>query len=341
MTSDQTTTSTRRRLLGTAAGATGLALAATALRASPAVAMVPGTVSNMPSAGGGRSFTGGRVGLDVQGVAQGFLKSADGGDTYADVIATPIDGGGFDKQLGQVKYEEFSLEFGFGMGIDFNTWVVNSTGGSQPTRHDGAVVVSDLNGAIRSARTFHNGLITQLAIPACNASSRGTGVLTVGVAPETASDVARSGQLSGTTQKEWSTSSFKLEIDGLDCTKVSKIDSITMRQLRDSQGDPTRMDYSDLSITFAASSLLTWKTWFNDFVINGNNGFAGEKNGRLTLLGTDHVTELAVLQLHQLGIHKLDPDPEPVAGQDSTPRAQATLYVQAMNFSKLGSYVLT
>ena len=53
------------------------------------------------------------------------------------------------------------------------------------------------------------------------------------------------------------------------------------------------------------------------------------------------LAELAVLQLHSMGIFRLDPDPEPSAPTDAVVRARAELYVEAMNFSTLGSYILT
>lgn len=101
---------------------------------------------------------------------------------------------------------------------------------------------------------------------------------------------------------------------------------------------PGRIEYPNLVVTFSAASLASWKKFFTDFVINGINGQTSEKQGKLTLLAADHVTELAVLQLHHIGIFRLDPDPEPVGGGEQIARATAGLYVEAMNFSMLGAY---
>ncbi len=337
MANDQTATSTRRRFLGTAAGATGVAVAATVWPAQAAAAALPGEGSRALPAGGGQSFTGGSVGLELDGVAQGFLRSADGGDTFADVIADAGDQIGH-KHIGNPKYEDFSLMFGFGLSLDFYSWVVGMVGGGEQWRRSGAILLTDLQRNVKSARGFQNSLITEFTIPACDASSKATAYLTLALSPESASDVTRTGTLPATTgaQKLWTTANFKLEIDGLDCTKVSQIGSITIKQ----SAALDRNEYPNLVVTFAASTLSSWKTWFNDFVVNGNNGDANEKNGRLTLL-TNTAVELAVLQLHHVGIYKLDPDPEPSAGQEAVARATAELYVEAMNFTKLGPWVLT
>ena len=82
-----------------------------------------------------------------------------------------------------------------------------------------------------------------------------------------------------------------------------------------------------------------WKDWFNDFVVNGNNGQAKERSGRITLLGQNLTTVLGVLQLHNIGISRLDPDGE--ANPGGVAKATAELYVETMNFSQLGTWILT
>ena len=329
-------TSTRRRLLGVAAGATGVALAATVLHPAQAAAAVPGAGPGVSSAGGGgRSFSGGKTALELSGVSQGFLRSADGGDTFADVT---VEAGGL-KHIGPPKLEDFSLEFGFGLGLDLYLWIVGAVGGGEQPSKDGVILTTDLNRNVKSARKFQQARINELTIPACDAGSKDSGNLTLSFASALASDITRTGTLAaGATQKAWVTSNFKLEIDGLDCTKVGKIDSITIKR---NIGDSNQVDYPNLGIVFSASTLATWQSWFNDFVLAGNNGQDMERNGRLTLLALDRVTELAVLQLHHLGIYRLDPDNEPLAGGEAVQQARAELYVEAMNFTTLGSYTLT
>ena len=336
MQSNLTATSTRRRLLGVAAGATGVALATTVLHPAQAAAAMPGAGPSTRSAGTVRGATAGPFALELGTVQQGILGSADGGDTFAEVIPPPYPGGL--KQIGPVRYDDFSINFGFGMGPEFERWVVDSIamrGSLNASPRDGALLATDFNRTVKSARAFHNALITELRIPACDANSRDSGSLGLSFAAETASDAVRTGTVTAPSlslQKAWLTSNFRLEIDKLDCTKVSKIEAITItRGASNSDSQPT-FEFPNLAITFAAASLSSWKTWFDAFITSGT----GEKFGSLTLLANDG-TELAVLRFNNVGIFRLDPEPE-TASQDAVVKARAELYVSRMRFTKLGSY---
>lgn len=126
MESERTAT-TRRRFLGTAAGATGAVLATSVLRPSQAAAAVPIDAGNLSSAGT-RTFAAASVALELESVSQGFLKSADGADTFADVIVA-ADG---TKHIGSPKVDDLKIVAGFGLNLDFCEWVVGFVGGNAP-----------------------------------------------------------------------------------------------------------------------------------------------------------------------------------------------------------------
>jgi len=101
---------------------------------------------------------------------------------------------------------------------------------------------------------------------------------------------------------------------GLDCTKVTKIDSFTVKQTlandnvghaRDVQSKPGRLDFPNLKISLSEASAQTWVDWHDDFVIKGNNGESSEKNGSLTFLSPNRTTELGRINFFNLGIFKL------------------------------------
>ena len=330
MESNLTATSTRRRLLGVAAGATGAALATTVLHPAQAAAASPGAGPSTRSAGGGvRGTTAGLFALELGTVQQGFLRGADGGDTFADVILV----GGQKHISSPVRYDDFSINFGFGMGPELERWVVDSVGQNGSPK-EGTLLATDLSRTVTRARAFHQALITEVTIPACDASSKDSGGLGLTFAAQTATDMVRTGTVTApapSSQKTWLRSNFRLAIDGLDCTKVSKIDAITMTATPNVDGSPT-FDFPNLVITFAAASLSSWKTWFDAFIVSGT----GEKFGTLTLLSPNFSTELAVLRFNNVGIFRLDPEPETASG-DSIVKARAELYVGRMSFTKLGS----
>lgn len=332
------------------AGATGAALAVTALRPAQAAAATASLGSSTVTAAGigGRTFTASQLGLELGGVSQGRLHSADGGDAFGEVVSEPLGGNQYHrKHLGRVGYDDFTIEADFAsLGLDLSQWVVDTLGYQRP-RRTGDILSADFSGHVGAKRHFTNALITQVTIPSCDATAKEPGFLSVAFAPEVATDAAPTGTLTAPLSKgrPWVRSNYRLEIDGLDCTRVSKIDAITIRQSTDSAvGDvrfPTdtgAVEFSDLIVTLGLSSVTSWKTWFDDFVIAGNCDNLHERSGKLTLLSSDLATELAVLQLHNIGIYRLDPDGEPGG---ALPRAHAALYVEQMNFTKLGSWSLS
>ena len=132
--------------------------------------------------------------------------------------------------------------------------------------------------------------------------------------------------------KRWHVSDFRLEIDGLDCTNVRRIDSFAVRSAptaddtgdhREPQKQPGVLDFPDLSITIARTSARSWLDWHDDFVVKGNNGQAREKSGSLVLLSRKK-REVARVDLFNLGVYRVAPD----RSGDVTAR----LYCERMEF---------
>ena len=121
-------TTSRRRFLGTAAGATGVALAATAWKPTQAAAAVPdtGPGTQSPTAVE-RRFRPGVFALTLSGAGAGFLKAIDGGDAHGEVITIPSGSGGFpNKTISNLKYDDFALQLGFGMTKAVYDWIAAS-----------------------------------------------------------------------------------------------------------------------------------------------------------------------------------------------------------------------
>jgi hypothetical protein len=342
-------TTSRRRFLGTAAGATGVALAAAAWKPAQAAAAIPDQGPRVASPIQGRSFVSGHFGLEIEGAQAGFLKSVDGGGATADVVTeAPAGQDRFSrKHLGNVKYEEFSMQIGFNMNKAVYDWIAASWTSSF-MRKSGAVVAADFKSDIKSKREFSDALITETGIPACDGSSKEAGYLRLNFAPEVTTDVKASGTLSvSKQQKLWLTSNFKLEIDGLDCTRVNKIDAFTVKQAlvtseigddRDYEREPGKVEFPNLSITFAEVSAHSWVDWHKSFLIQGNNGQEQEKNGRLLFVSANLQEQLLEIKFFNLGIFKLDAEAgEPNA--DAPARMTAELYCERMEFTYMPSVV--
>src|SRR6266496_3467281 len=254
-------------------------------------------------AGEHRSYVAGNFSLDLGGVKCGILKSVDGGGVLAEVIAELIGPTYFAKKhIGQPKYEDFTLEIGFTMGKAVYDWIAASWQ-MKYQRKNGSIVASDYNLNTTSQQDFFNALLTETTIPTCDGSAKAPAYLTLKIAPEYtryAKASAKSTSESGKTpQKMWLPSNFRLEIDGLDCSKVSKIDAFTVKvtivqdeigDARDYAKEPGRLDFPNLKITLSDATSTTWRDWFDDFVIKGNNTDDKEKKGRLVFLSPDRQT---------------------------------------------------
>ena len=341
-------TTSRRRFLGTAAGATGVALAAAAWKPAQAAAAIPDQGPHVASPISGRSFVSGNFSLAIEGTNVGVLKSVDGGGATADVITESVGEDHYaHKHLGNLKYEEFSMQLGFSMQKAVYDWIAASWTRNF-TRKNGAVVAADFKFDVKSERKFFDALVTETGIPACDGSSKDPGYLSLSFAPEQTQDVKASGTVSvGKQQKLWLPSNFKLEIDGLDCTKVNKIDAFTVKQSvvtseigddRDYEREPAKIEFPNLAITFAEVSAQSWVDWHKSFVIQGNNGSGQEKQGRLLFLSANLQEQLLEIKFFGLGIFKLDAEAgEPNATAPA--RMTAELYCERMEFKYMPSVI--
>ena len=140
-------------------------------------------------------------------------------------------------------------------------------------------------------------------------------------------------------------SNFRLNIAGLDCTKVAKINSFTVKQSlagetldnghyqgNQPQTAPANLlEFPNLRIELATVSAETWRAWFRSFVIDGNSSPMNEKTGTLSFLAPNLSTVLATINFQNLGIFRLE-DAPPDASAEIT-RVVAELYCERMELA--------
>ncbi len=343
------TTSRRGFLAAGAAGLTGVALGVVSWE--PVFAAGPaGAASVAPITADKRGFLVSRVVLEIDQKESGFLQSAAGGNATADVVNEKLGADGIArKHLAGVKYEDITVNAGTGMSKGFYDWVKASFSPSGFQRKSGAIIAADFNLKELQRINFFNALITEVGMPALDAASKDAAKMTIKWAPESTRMGGKLGERVGTANQKvakWMPSNFRLLLDGLDTSKVNKIDALVIKQKvsefaigdnRDFEGQPTTIDFPNLKLTLSESSADTWVKWHEDFVIKGNNDQAHEKKGSLSYLTTDLKTELFRLDFSGVGIFKLDPDPWP--SPENIRRVSAELYVEQMTFTFQGGGV--
>ena len=216
----------------------------------------------------------------------GWVHGIDGGDAYSEVVIQPAGADRIQhKHLAGVKYEDLSLKFGTGMSRGFYDWIKATLARGYP-RKNGAIVVADFNFKETARLTFGNGLITEIEFPALDAGSKDAAAMTIDITPANTRWTQGSGgavpatNLSKAIQSKWLPANFRLQIAGLNTTKVNKIDALTFKlptvsePARAEERMPAKqagvLQIPNLVVTLAATTAAEFYKWFDDFVIRGN-----------------------------------------------------------------------
>jgi hypothetical protein len=263
---------------------------------------------------------------------------AAGGAVYADV-ETETDGAAFftKKRPGRPQFENFLLPVGLVMSDELFDWLAASWG-PQPPEKDGAVLTLDYQMSVRTEAVFGPSLIRETRFPAIDAASADAGHVTLEVQPPSIHVEPGAGTvpLVGAKQKLWRTANFRLDIDGLDCKHVSRLEPFRVRRevqlVLDGAGVaqlvPGTIDFPNLSITLSKAFADSWYDWHETFVVEGENDDALERDGSLSFLSVNLLTELARIDLRHLGIVKIAP------AEDDAMHVTAELYCEEMVLSR-------
>ena len=299
----------------------------------------------MPITTDKRGYVAGHYQLELAGLPAGYLDSLEGGHATSDVVVEKV---GPDhivhKHIAGVKYEDIAFNCRAGMSKDLYEWIKAMIEGNF-TRQNGAVVASDYNYKEVSRLNFFNALLTEVGFPALDASSKDLAMLSIRVTPEY-TRYQRGGTSGGVWKgdvsklKRWLNSNFRLQIDKLDCTRVNKIEALTVKQQvvahsvgasRDYQTEPSHLEISNLAVTLPDANAEPFYNWHESFVIKGNNGRDEERSGTLEFLRPDLKEVLFTLELKNLGIFRLTPE-KVEAGSENIRRVKAEMYCQEIAF---------
>lgn len=162
-----------------------------------------------------------------------------------------------------MKYEDIIVSCGTGMSKAFYGWIKDSFD-MKFAAHDGELAIGNLGGPT-SRLAFTNALLSEVGLPALEASSKDVAKMTIKFSPE----ITRFSRTGGTSsslpavQKRWLTSNFKLEIDGLDATRVNKIDAFTVKPVSASDNpgaaiEPAHLEVPDLVVGLPEASSDSW-----------------------------------------------------------------------------------
>ena len=231
--------------------------------------------------------------VEIDGASAGYARNLQGGGAVAEVIREKP---GADhivrKHIGPVRYEDIVLTCDAGLSRVFYDWV-DQTLRSRSVRHDGAVAVLE-GGKEISRLEWSAGLMSEVDFPALDVESKDLFSMTVRITPGSIRSVKGTDNRPPTgARKDWSVSSFRLAIEGLEeaCTHVSRIEPLAVgrKVTRDAAGSNRDLSVEvaadaepgNLIVTLPESRAKGFQDWFEDFVIRGNNDQSRERRGTL------------------------------------------------------------
>ena len=242
--------------------------------------------------------------LEVEGQSVPVSSIEGGAAVGVVVIAAPTAGSRFrEKHLSGVRYEPIAIAASSRRPRRLFDWITTAWEGK-----NGAIIRVGANGRPQSKREFVKAILVETTVPMLDGASNSSADFTVRLAPERTSDVTSPTTLppSGSPapgDAPFLSSNFRLNIAGLDCTRVAKIDSFTVKQTPGTG----LAEFPNLRIELSSVSATTWRTWFQSFLIDSSA--ANEKTGNLSFLSTNLTTVLATINFFNLGIFRLESSP--------------------------------
>lgn len=250
--------------------------------------------------------------LELDGKPVDVVLGASGGFPFGKVSEYQAgDGTPAEKFISGVGFQDLVIAAGAGLSDELRGWMSDTLAG-KGSHKNGSLHAGDFKRNVENTREFSHALLRAITFPACDASSKDPISLQLRIAPEVAQFSLGTGQLAlppALKQKPWLAANFRLTIPGLPTSRVSKVEALTVKQqvieVREG-GDsspavlvPGKIEYPNLSVTFAATDGGPWLEYFDAFVLSGSGS---ESEGTLEYLAPDLASSLLTIEFHHLGI---------------------------------------
>ena len=282
--------------------------------------------------------------LVLDSTACDTLRGLSGGAITAEVFTVNTPGNYAAKQHGLPTYEPISVDVNLNMTSYLFAWIADAWNANQK-RLNGCVLFSDQAGKPISELQFLDGLISEVTIPLCDVNSAATTPVSVVITPRATRQVPGAQTAitaSASHGSAWSSHSFILDINGLNCLGVTRIETFTVKQqmiiqkVVDEKGVEIllpiagRANFPNLKITLTERSAQSWRDWAKDFLVKGNSGQNGRKDGFLRFTKEPPSSApISMIHLYNIGICKVGPAPMDANGE-GLGKVVAELYCERM-----------
>jgi hypothetical protein len=291
-----------------------------------------------------RSHTAGRFVLDVDGWRVGFLKKFSGLAMEADIVSHDMGPQILQKKnVANIKWTPMKATVGIGMGKGMYDWIKSAFDMNYLTKN-ATFTAGDFNYKAQSQITAMNGLITGVTVPALSGDSKEAAYFDIEADFEQVRHAKGGGEdirgNIGVKQKAWLCSNFRVEIDGLPCDRVAKVDSFTWKCsvtqdqvgiFREPTKHPAKVIVPDLKLSISYADHDAWAKKAEDWFVKGKHLEGDELGGRIVFLDPNMKDELGEITLHNLGLKKFS-DEDSTANDEKIKRFSVELYCEKMDF---------
>jgi hypothetical protein len=291
-----------------------------------------------------RSYRSGAFAMTLGGSAPGYIRKCDLGKLSNEIIVHNLGGTIRQKKhAGKMKHDPIKIEVGVGMGKDLYTWIKNSFDGKY-SRMDGEVLIANHNYEVMRRCEFVNAMITEIGIPACDASGKEPGYFNITFQPETVRYSDGGGNIGsvkiGEKQKMWLTNNFRFDGAGLATKHLKKVDALkwvqkvqehAVGEFIESQYEGTACEAGDLKLTLATTEYKPWYDWAKSWFFEGKKTEGDERAMGLDILAQDAKEVIGRISFENVGLKEfvfaaLE------ANKDAISTFDVTMYTEAYKF---------
>jgi hypothetical protein len=291
-----------------------------------------------------RTYTGGRFVVEIGNSRVSYVKKFDGISMEADIVSNDMGAEVFQsKHVANIKWTPGKLTVGAGMGKGMYEWIKQSFDKSF-SYQNGTVTSADFDYKAQSVLTFNNALITSVAFPKLDGSSKDAIYLDIEFDVEQArwskgdNSVIKGDY--GIKQKAWLASNFKFQMGGLPCNRVATVDAMTWKCacapdqigiFREPTKHPAKVTVPDIKIEVSMADYEPWQQAAKKWFIDGHHLGGDEMEGSIDLLGPDMKEVIGTIELKNCGFKKFSKGPME-ANSEKIARFDVEFYIEHMTF---------
>jgi hypothetical protein len=245
------------------------------------------------------------------------MKKFDGLSMEADIVSNDLGTELFQKKhVANIKWTPGKATVGAGMGKAMYKWIQASFDKGQFPQ-DGAVVSADNNGKAATHLDFYGAIVTSVAFPKLDGSSKDSIYLDVEFDPEEVQWKPAGGEdinaTGGAKHKAWLCSNFRFDIKDLPCDKVASVDAMTWKCsvtsdqvgiFRTHTKHAGKVTVPDVKISLSMADFDRWADHAKKWFLVGEHLEGNEMEGAITLYKPDMKESVGSIDLKNLGFKK-------------------------------------